>query len=518
MYPRSFADGDGDGMGDLSGITGRLPHLVDLGVDAVWLTPFYPSPGFDHGYDVADYRGVDPAHGSLDHFDVLVTEAHRLGLRVIIDIVPNHTSSHHPWFREAVADPSSPRRDYYLWRDPAPDGGPPHNVVSFFGGSAWAPDPGGSGQYYCHLFLPEQPDLDWSNPAVLDEFDAILTFWCERGVDGFRIDVANSLTKDPWFRDNPQLRTTEGVADPIDLFLCFEHRYDIDQNSNVAVFRRWNRLVAGHGALLLGEVGLVDPVRLARYHDQGAAIHRTFYLEPPGWRWEPLRLRDGIRGFHLASPGSVAWTIDNHDSARSASRFGGGDRGRLRSLTVTTLMAGLGGMLFLWQGQELGLENGVIAPEDLTDPISTRNPGATAGRDVTRTPMPWDDGPNNGFTTAGRAWLHAQPRDPADTVAGQRGVEGSWLERHRRLLVLRREHPELWTEPLQWLDTDAGLLMTYRRGDTIVTANLDEYPTTLPLPPGAWTVAFSSDNGTHEPTGSAIEVPPETALVVVPST
>jgi alpha-glucosidase len=514
VYIRSFADSDGDGIGDLAGIRSRLGHLSDLGVDLVWITPFYPSPGFDHGYDVADYCAVDPVHGTLGDFDDLVAEAHRLGLRVMIDIVPNHSSSAHPWFQAAVADPTGPYRDYYHWLDPAPGGGPPNNWVQHFGGPAWTLDEA-SGQYYLHLFLPEQPDLNWANPAVLDEFDSILRFWCERGVDGFRIDVAGALVKDPWYRDNPQIAAIEPGMDPIAAWRAFEHRYDVDQNPTVAIYRRWRRVVDPHGVILLGETGPDDPVRLARYHDGGRALHHNFFLWPVRTEWSPLQMRDALRGIHLASPDSVAWTIENHDSHRAATRFGGGELGRRRALALTTLLMGLGGMPFVYQGQELGSENGVVAGGALADPISTRNPGATSGRDGARTPMAWDDSDANGFTTGGEPWLRSTPRLRGDTVAGQRGVAGSWLEAHRRLIALRHQLTDLVDAPAEWLDPDSGLLMAVHRASVLVVCNLDEHDADLVLPDGRWSVVFASRPDPPIEPGAAVTVPAETALILV---
>ncbi len=525
IYPRSFSDSNGDGMGDLEGIRQRLPYLADLGVDAVWMTPFYPSPGFDHGYDVADYRSIDPMFGTLDDFDRLVTDAHDLDLRVMVDLVPNHTSSSHPWFREALQGRDSPTRDYFIWRDPAPDGGPPNNWLSHFGGPAWTLDPA-SGQYYCHLFLPEQPDLNWTSPAVADEFDEILRFWCERGADGFRIDVAHGLVKDPRFRDNPRLYELDD-PDPQVMFQSYEHRYDLDQNGNTDVFRRWNRVVEPYGAVLVGETNLEDPVRMARYHDGGAALHRTLYLGPGWLRWDPLRLRDGLRTMHLGSPDSIAWIVDSHDTPHSVTRFGGGAVGARRSLCVTALMMALGGMPFLYQGQELGIGDGIIDPADLADPISVRNPGATTGRDGARTAMPWNDGPGNGFTTAAHAWLPAATRSPAETVAGQLADPGSALHRYIELLRIRRSTPELWTAPAEWIDTVDSLLVAMRRGPMIVAANLDEYPAALSLPPGHWIPVFSSQPSADHPVGGggtgnqagqpltgSTEIPAETTVMM----
>ncbi len=513
VYARSFADANNDGTGDLEGIRRRLPYLAELGVDAVWITPFYVSPGLDHGYDVADYKAIDPMHGTLDDFDHLVSDVHELGLRLIADIVPNHSSSAHPWFRAALQGRDNPHRDFYIWRDPAPDGGPPNNWVSHFGGPAWTLDPA-SGQYYCHLFLPEQPDLNWSNPEVVAAFDDILRFWCERGVDGFRIDVAHGLAKDPWFRDNPQLALVDEGMDPGMVFHSFEHRYDLDQNPNVRVFRHWHDVVAPYDAVLLGEVGPDDPVRHARYNDGGRAIHRNFYLTIAWMDWDPMRLRDRMRGIHLAAPDSTAWILDSHDTSHATTRFGGGSLGAHRALCVKTMMMALGGMPVIYQGEELGIDDGAIKPENLADPISTRNPGAMSGRDGARTVMPWGDGPTNGFNSGARPWLPSTPRPAGETVAGQLGDPSSFLERYRSLLALRRSRPELWTAPVEWLDTDDSVLLALRRGDSVVAANLDEYPARLDLPEGSWDLLFSSRLGPMPIGGREVVVPAETSLIL----
>lgn len=512
VYPRSFADSNGDGVGDLEGIRQRLDHLTWLGVDALWITPFYPSPGFDHGYDVADYTDVAPQHGTLDDFDRLVADAHQRGLRVVVDIVPNHTSSHHAWFRSALGDRDSEFRDHYLWRDPAPDGGPPNNWVSHFGGPAWTLDEA-TGQYWCHLFLPEQPDLNWDNPAVADAFDDILRFWCDRGVDGFRIDVAHGLKKHPSFADNPQPREPEDPAHPGQIFGSFDHLYDLDQDDNVEIYRRWNAVVRPYGAMLIGEVGTDEPTRLARYSEPGI-LHTGFALKPAWKEWDPEWLLDYVQAVHEASPNGISWVTDNHDTSRSVSRYGGGPRGIDRSIAVTTLLFALGGVPFLWEGQELGLDDGIIAATDLEDPVSTRNDGVK-GRDGTRTVMPWDDGHANGFTTAARPWLDAHDRPAHQTVAAQVADPTSPIHRYRDLLRIRSAQPAFWESDLEWLDVDSPTARAVHRGDVVVVANLGPAPCTATLPPGRWTVVFASRTGiTLDHAEGTIVVPEEAALVL----
>jgi len=512
VYIRSFADSDGDGIGDLRGITDRLDYLAWLGVDAVWITPFYPSPGFDHGYDVSDYTGVDPIHGDLADFDDLVARAHALELRVVIDIVPNHSSSLHPWFVEALEGSGSPYRDFYIWRDPRPDGGPPNNWVSHFGGPAWTRD-AASGQYYCHLFLPEQPDLNWENERLREHFDDILRFWCDRGVDGFRIDVASGLYKDREFRDNPPLRPVRTGMSNWAVFDSFEHRYDMDQDRTVEIYRRWNKVVAPYGAMLIGEIGLWDnPGRIARYATGGEGLHGAFFLQLGRMGWTPDALVTVARAMHAREPNRMSWVLDNHDQSRSATRFGGGEVGAARSLALTTLLFGLGGVPFLYQGQELGIENGAVHPNDVADPIAILNEG-TVGRDGTRTAMPWGPGRGNGFTT-GHPWLPARPRQASETVQGQKSNPSSWLNRHRDLLAVRRSHPDLWQTPAVWHDTGRDDVAVVGRGRTCVVANLSPERVTVDLPEGEWTVTFVSSGEPALRDVRRVEMPAESTLIL----
>ena len=513
VYIRSFADADGDGTGDLPGLIDRLDHLEALGIDVVWITPFMPSPGADHGYDVADYRDIDPLFGTLDDFDRLIAEAHGRGIRILVDIVPNHTSSRHPWFVDAAFGPDSDHRDWYLWRDPAPDGGPPNNWVSYFGGPAWTFDEA-SGQYYCHLFLPEQPDLDWRTPAVRAAFDDVLRFWLDRGADGFRIDVAHALLKDPSFRDNPQISEIPPGADPMNTFLSFDHLHDLDQDDNVEIFRRWNRVAAEYDALLLGEIALDDFDRVRRYSDGGDALHRVFALRTTWMAWNPDYVAASVRELASTVGAGVAWAFSCHDQPRPVTRFGGGAKGAERAMLLTTLSLALDGMPFLYQGQELGIGDGEPLGGVREDPIAVRNQGA-AGRDGCRTPMPWSGGPQNGFTTAAESWLPAAARPSGETVEAQNSEPGSWLERHQVLLSLWRELRGDADAPAELLPTDHDLLVAARRGRIMAVANLAEHNTDADLPDGEWTVVFSSRDGRSDETlRGPVAVPPETTLLL----
>lgn len=512
IYPRSFADSNDDGVGDLEGIRQRLDYLEWLGVDAIWIAPFYTSPGFDHGYDVADYRDVNSIHGSLADFGALVEDAHARSIKVVVDIVPNHSSSHHTWFREALKGKDNPYRDYYIWRDPAPDGGPPNNWVSHFGGPAWTLDPP-SEQYWCHLFLPEQPDLNWTNQAVRDEFDGILRFWCDLGADGFRVDVAHGVMKDPSFRDNPQRVPILDPDDPSEVFNAFDHLYDMDQDATVDVYKHWNEVVAPYDAILIGESNPRSIDRVARYVTDDS-LHTVFYLEPGWMGWEPANLLDKLQAVNRSTDSGVSWIIDNHDNSRSATRFGGGDRGRKRSLAVMTLMCALGGFPFIWEGQELGLIDARLDSSNLEDPISTRNEHGV-GRDVTRTVMPWDDSHANGFSTSHAPWLVAPDREPAETVAVQQEDPSSWLCKHRQLLAIRKALPDLWEAEPQWSGDITGEARALRRGNVIAVANLGRTSLKIDLPVGEWFVRFDSsftaDGGPHQ---EAFTVPGESTCLL----
>lgn len=507
VYLRSFADGDGDGVGDFDGITSRLDHLAWLGVDVVWVTPFYPSPQADFGYDVADYTGVDPVYGDMAAFDRFAVRARELGLRVMVDLVPNHTSNRHPWFRSAVADPDGPHRDYYIFRPPAPDGGPPNNWVSHFGGPAWTLDPG-SGEYYCHLFLAEQPDLNWASEKVRDEFDRILRFWIDRGVDGFRIDVAHALMKHPEFADNPRIAEVAPDASPQVVFAGFDHAGDMHQDATKEIYRRWKALPGAADTLLLGEVYVREVGRSVSYLG-GAGLDHALFFALNRRQWDPRAFADEIRTWADASPDGFGWTIASHDENRPVTRFGSGEKGRERALTLWAALAFLPGMPFLYQGEELGLEDGHVAPEDVQDPAGIAS--YADGRDPCRTPMPWDSGPHNGFTTGSTAWLRSTLRSPEETVAAQREDPESPLHRYRSLLDTRRRLSPNGT--VVWLD-GGGEVVAYRRDQMCVVANLGDDPATVEVP-GEWVVVYDTNGEVHGDTGSgSTTVPPRSAQVV----
>ena len=510
VYVRSFQDSTGDGTGDLAGITQRLPYLAALGIDVVWLTPFFASPGLDHGYDVSDYLAVDPLLGTLDDWHELSATAKRLGLRLLVDIVPNHTSSAHEWFRQAVADPTGPYRDYYVWADPAADGGPPNNWVSHFGGPAWTLDPGGSGQYYCHLFLPEQPDLNWANPQVMVEFTNILRTWCARGADGFRIDVAHGLTKDPALRSNPQLRPVEDGMHPMDVFASFQHIYDLHRHETAVLFQQWRTAVEDLGAVLIGEMDTRDVDRFAEYVKDGTALHAAFVLQVGLTEWSPSSTLETMLEYQAKSNGGTAWEVCNHDQARAVSRYGGGEVGLRRTLALTTLMCGFDGMLFLYQGEELGLPDAVVLGH-VEDPMSSRNGEGLWSRDVARGPMPWTSAPVNGFTTAPAAWLATAPLPGELTAQAQQGAADSTWQRYHRLAMLRTQYPALWQEPFEVVEHGDHHLVV-ARGNLRIIANLGAQPIAVPA---AWVVDIlfeSADDAVHLTTDHA-QVAPEATVI-----
>lgn len=512
-YIRSFADSTGSGTGDLRGIVDHLEHLQWLGIDAVWINPFTPSPGHDHGYDVSNYVEVDPQHGTLADFDYLVAEASRRDIRIIVDTVPNHTSNEHEWFTSAVADPTGPFRNFYIWRDPAPDGGPPNNWVSHFGGPAWTLEPE-SGQYYCHLFLPEQPDLNWRNPAVADAFEQILRFWFERGASGFRIDVAHGCMKDPDLRDNPQNRPIDETMSPRAIFDSYDHEHDLDQDDNVEIFRRWNTVAAEYGAVLIGEIGADQIERASRYVTHGDALHQLFFLRSTWTEWVPAEWHDAINSMQAITTTGVSWALSCHDRPRPVTRFmnDGVDvaRARERSLSLTTLFMALGGMPFLYQGEALGLADGLVDPLSISDPLAARHlEWADEGRDGCRTPMPWDSSANNGFST-GTPWLLSEPRPDAETVADQLDNPDALLHRYRDLIAFRHGSPQLWVGESSTVDLGDDVL-GIRRPDSFAVCNLGATETAIELPAGQWTLGFSSggDSADHPATGT-VRIAPET--------
>jgi len=486
IYPRSFADSNGDGVGDLQGIIGHLDYLQWLGVDGIWLSPITVSPNADWGYDVADYCAVQPDLGTMDSFDRLVTQAKGRGIRVLLDLVPNHTSDQHPWFVESRSSVTSARRDWYVWAPPKPDGTAPNNWVSSFGGPAWTLDPP-SGQFYLHNHLSEQPDLNWWNEDVRAEFDAILRFWFDRGVAGFRIDVCNIIVKDALLRDNPPATEDDDFEAQL-----FGQRpvYNGNRPEVHDVLRRW-RLVADSydpARTLIGETP-VKIERLVDYYGDGddeldLAFNFPFITAP----LDAAAMRGIVEDTEaLLPPGAwPAWTGSNHDMSRLASRWADGDPRKARTALVMLLC--LRGTPVLYQGDEIGLGDSPVSRDDLRDPLGVRYWPAYAGRDAMRTPMPWLDGPGGGFTAPGaHPWLPLGPTG-ACNVEQQRADPRSTLTLVRDLITLRRRTPELQAGTYRSLSAPEGVWAWSRGGDVVVALNLSDRRATLETMTGRITI------------------------------
>ncbi|MCW2803713.1 MAG: malL 1 [Propionibacteriaceae bacterium] len=484
VYVRSFQDSDGDGVGDLAGVRARLPYLRSLGVDGIWLNPFYPSPQHDHGYDVSDYCGVHPEYGTLESFDQLVHDAHRLDIRVLIDIVPNHCSIEHRWFAAALAaGPGSPERERFHFADGRGENGmlPPNNWRSIFGGSAWqrVTEPDGSlGQWYLHSFAPEQADFNWRHPDVAAYFEQVLRFWFERGVDGVRIDVAHGLHKADGLPDHESAMDDELTGDPLNPYAW--NRPEVHQ-----VWRRWRTIAeeytanTGRERVLIGEVGVLDTQQLALYQ-RPDELHQSFYFEFLRACWDDQTLYDVVdRGLNTIaySGSSVAWVLNNHDMPRSVTRYGGGapgigagdiDLGTIRSRAAALLMLALPGAAYVYQGEELGLPEVTDLPvEFLADPMFHRSHGARRGRDGCRVPLPWAASQEGFGFSPDDPWL-PQPDWFADHAVDRQLSSGeSMLHLYREALALRRRLPALAASEFRWLQTEPGVL-AFSRGDGFV--------------------------------------------------
>jgi alpha-glucosidase len=473
IYPRSFQDSDGDGVGDLAGIVQRIDYLSWLGVDAVWICPIYPSPMADFGYDVADYVGIDPLFGTLEDFDRLVAALHTRGIRLILDFVPNHTSDQHPWFKEARSSRDHPGRDWYIWRDPGPGGGPPNNWVSQAGGSAWEFDPA-SGQYYYHAFLACQPDLNWRNPAVREAMYDALRFWLARGVDGFRVDVFWHMIKDAEFRDdplNPDYR--EGQPD----FRRVQPLHSADQPGVHEIALQMRRVVDEYPGerVLIGEIYLPVERLVAYYGPELTEIHLPFNFNLMWAKWRPATVAQLIQAYEAVLPagGWPTWVLGNHDQARIATRLGAA-----QARVAMVLLLTLRGTPTLYYGDELGLANVPIPPGRERDPFGIRQPGTGQGRDPVRTPMPWDRSSNCGFTT-GEPWLPLGEDHAARSVEAQRHDPDSMLSLTRALLELRRREPALSIGDWAPLAVEEDILVyarTWRDQRFIVALNLQSAP------------------------------------------
>ncbi len=496
VYPRSFQDTDSDGLGDLKGITRRLPHIASLGVDAIWLSPFFKSPMADMGYDVSDYCDVDPIFGTLDDFDEMMAEAHRLGIKVIIDQVISHTSDRHPWFVESRASRTNDKADWYVWADPKPDGTAPNNWLSIFGGPGWEWD-GVRRQYYQHNFLTSQPDLNFHSKPVQDALLKTVKFWLDRGVDGFRLDTVNYYFCDKLLRDNPPHEPDPDQAglDAPDSnpYGMQNHLYDKTQPENIAFLQRFRALLDQYeGRTTVGEVG--DGARslktVAAYTSGGDKLHMCYTFDLLGPEFTAAHIRGCVESFQrMVKDGWVCWAFSNHDVNRHVSRFALTEEERpvIAKLAISVLAA-LRGSICLYQGEELGLPEAELAFEDLRDPYGIRFWPAFKGRDGCRTPMPWEAGKAHaGFTGAEKSWLPVPYEQAALSVDTQENSDSSVLHHYRRTLEFRKNRPVLIDGSMEFVGTNQDLLAFVReKGDEklLFVFNLTRAPAQFRLPAG----------------------------------
>ncbi len=518
IYPRSFQDSNGDGVGDLAGIIHRLPYIASLGVDAIWISPFFPSPMLDFGYDVMNYRDVDPMFGTLGDFDAVIHRSHQLGLRVMIDLVLSHTSDQHRWFRESRGSHDNPKANWYVWADAKPDGTVPNNWLSIFGGSAWEWDSERL-QYYQHNFLKEQPDLNFHEPEVQDELLAVARFWLERGVDGFRLDTINFYFCDRELRDNPALepeRRDYSTAPAVNPYNWQEHLYDKSRPEMIGFLKRLRALMDEFGdTAAVGEVGdaqrgmeIMGEYTLGEDRMQMCYAFEFLSPEAPSGR----RVAQVLRRFMTAAAdGWACWAFSNHDVERHATRWQL-DAGQLR--VYAALLLSLRGSVCLYQGEELGLTEAYVAYEDLQDPYGKRFWPKFRGRDGCRTPIPWlGDTMHAGFSEH-KPWLPVAMEHVPMAVSVQDGDPDSMLAFYRRMLAWRRQHPALAKGDFAIHETSDSLISYLRSldGEAMFCAfNLGGEPLSATLPPGDWQPVELPD---FAPTiaGGRVELPPYQAL------
>lgn len=448
-------DSNDDGIGDLPGITSKLDYLQALGIDAIWISPIFPSPMADHGYDVSDYTDIHPIFGTLDDFDELLGEAHQRNLKVILDWVPNHTSNEHPWFLESRSSRDNPKRDWYIWRDPAPDGGPPNNWLSHFGGIAWTWDEQ-TGQYYNHSFLKEQPDLNWRNPEVKQAMFDTLRFWFDRGVDGFRVDVIWHLIKDEQLRDNPENPNWQPGDSPYQRLIPL---YSADRPEVHQVIREMRAVFDEYDErVLIGEIYLPVERLVTYYGEEDNEIHLPYNFQLILLPWEAPVISAAIDTYEAEIPthGWPNWVLGNHDRHRIASRVGP-EQARVAAMLLLTLR----GTPTIYYGDEIGMQDVEIPPELIQDPQEIRVPGIGLGRDPVRTPMQWDASPNAGFTT-GTPWLPLAPDYQTVNVTAEEDDPDSILTLHRRLIDLRSVERALEVGHYRSVPTHGNLLAYLR--------------------------------------------------------
>ena len=483
IYPRSFRDTTGNGIGDLPGVLEKLPYLDEvLGVDALWLSPFYPSPMKDFGYDVADYRGVDPLFGTLDDFDRLLEESHRRDIRMIIDLVPNHSSDQHRWFQESRSSRDNPKRDWYIWADPKPDGSPPNNWLSVFGGSAWEWAEN-TGQYYLHSFLKEQPDLNWRNPEVKEAMFDVVRFWLDRGVDGFRIDVAHYILKDPEMRDNPQNpRPMSSIHKPLGEYDSQMHLYDKGHPDVHEIYRELRTLLDSYGSnqprVSIGETHIFDWEEWSRYYGENLdELHMpyNFSLLGASWSADEFRRLVGELEAHLPDGAWPNYVLGTHDDTRLASRYG-----RRQARVAAMMLLTLRGTPTIYYGEEIGMEDIHLPPEMELDPAHAQK------RDANRSPMQWAPGEQAGFSPPGGQdpWLPIHENYRRVNVAAEKEDPASMLSLYRSLLAVRKEFPVLQNGSYEVLtDSPQNCFCYFRktsRQTLLIALNFNREPRKLP--------------------------------------
>ena len=471
IYPRSYQDTSGDGIGDLYGIAQRLDYIESLGVDAIWISPFFTSPMKDFGYDISDYNNVDPMFGTLSDFDYLIKQAHDRGIRIMIDLVISHTSDQHPWFVESRASRYNPKADWYVWADPKPDGSPPNNWLSIFGGTAWAWDPTRL-QYFQHNFLTSQPDLNFHNPEVQDAVLDVARFWLDRGVDGFRLDTINFYFCDNELRDNPALPPEErndSIAPAVNPYNYQNHLYDKNRPENIEFLKRFRALMNEYPAIAsVGEVG--DAQRglsiVADYTSGDDKMQMCYAFEfLANEPLTPRRVRHVVGDFFNAAPdGWVCWAFSNHDVVRHATRWAANvsDRDHYIKLLAGVILS-LRGSVCLYQGEELGLTEADLAYEDLRDPYGIQFWPDFKGRDGCRTPMVWEEHAHSAGFTEGHPWLPVPPEHRAMSVESQDHMQASILNHYRRMLEFRNQHIALAKGDIEFVDVDDAILSFIRR-------------------------------------------------------
>ena len=492
IYPRSFLDTDGDGVGDLPGIVERLDYVASLGVDAIWISPFFKSPMADFGYDIADQRAVDPMFGTLDDFDRLLAKAHSLGLKVMIDQVFSHTSDQHEWFRESRQDRDNPKADWYVWADARDDGTPPNNWMSLFGGVAWRWEPRRC-QYYLHNFLSSQPDLNFHNPAVRQATLDYVKFWLDRGVDGFRLDSINFCFNDEQLRDNPPKPADQRVGRGFsaDNPYAFQyHWYNNTRPENIGFLEELRALVDRYpGAVTLGEISSEDSLATTAEYTSGHRLHMGYSFELLVDDFSAAYIRDTVSKLEAAmTEGWPCWAVSNHDVRRAVSRWGGDEPSPQLARMLVAMVCSLRGSVCLYQGEELGLPEAEVPYEALRDPYGITFWPNFKGRDGCRTPMPWTEAADAGFS-AGKPWLPVPASHRQHSVQAQDADPDSVLNSARRFLRWRSTRPALVGGSIRFLDTPEPVLAFYREqsGQRLLAAfNLSTDPAALALPDGDW--------------------------------